>query len=156
MHTDGSDQSHYELLETRIDARRDEIEDAYRAAVKRLQPQIEAGNPHAVVRLRLLCEAYHILTDDERRANYDASLRELVVRPEARSIDGVSWTIVVTLIIVAVGLMLTVFFLVDRAVTTESSPARAARDVSELRQSEPPVAIVPQPGREPYRRGEAR
>ena len=67
----------YDLLATRPDATAEELEAAYRSAVERLKPETDAGRPDALNTLRLLREAYHILSDQQQRTRYDAWMRPL-------------------------------------------------------------------------------
>ncbi len=126
----------YDLLETRADAGRDDIEQAYRAAVKRLQPEIDAGQPDALNQLRLLSDAYYILTNDERRARYDARMQPVGGTAESgsgpqpvgrRKIDGLGWAIIVVLAVVVIGGMLTLFRLLDGAEDVRTEYAEILR-----------------------------
>jgi hypothetical protein len=111
----------YQLLGTRPDATRQEIEVAYGAAVRRLKPQADAGRPEALNQLRELREAYQILSDQRQRARYDRWMKPLegTVGPppqEAEGNDRVGLAVIIALVLIAIGAMLTAFLLLDRAV----------------------------------------
>jgi molecular chaperone DnaJ len=63
----------YELIGVPRDAGLDEIKRAYRRLARRYHPDINPGDRAAAVRFRVVAEAYEILTDPERRRQYDAS-----------------------------------------------------------------------------------
>jgi molecular chaperone DnaJ len=62
----------YELIGVPRDAGLDEIKRAYRRLARRYHPDINPGDREAAVRFRLVADAYEILTDPERRRQYDA------------------------------------------------------------------------------------
>lgn len=156
MAADTAGNSLYDLLETRIDAQRDEIERAYRAVVKRLQPKIEAGESDAIIRLRLLCEAYYILADPERRARYDASMKQLAAGLDASPVDRLGWIIIVMLVIVAIGFALTLFLLLERADDSGARSTKIMREIRTQEQNQPPVTAVPRTAPADSGRGESR
>jgi len=144
----------YELLETRAGAGRDEIEQAYRAAVMRLQPEIDAGRPDALNRLRLLRDAHHTLADPARRARYDAWMQargrggKSGTEPpqiDRRSVDGLGWAIVVAVVVVAIGGLLTLFLLLDRVEDVRTDYAEIVRQKKASESTLPRVTIVPRP-----------
>jgi DnaJ-class molecular chaperone len=150
----------YDLLGTQPEATREEIEQAYRAAVVPLQPDIDAGRPDALNQQRLLREAYHILADDARRARYDARMKllggtEKVTAARQPGIDGVGWTIIVALVALAIGAVLTVFMLLEHAEDVRTEYAESVRQKKAEQQKPTQIRVVPlpavpaTPGREP-------
>jgi DnaJ-class molecular chaperone len=63
--------SHYETLGVARGATDGEIKKAYRALVKQAHP--DSGNPGDITRFRAIQNAYEVLTDAERRRQYDAT-----------------------------------------------------------------------------------
>jgi molecular chaperone DnaJ len=61
----------YELIGVRRDADLEQIKRAYRRLARRYHPDINPGDREAAVRFRLVADAYEILTDPERRRQYD-------------------------------------------------------------------------------------
>jgi nitrous oxidase accessory protein NosD len=69
--------THYEILEVSESASLEVLRAAHRALVKRYHPDVgEEADPE---RMKLINEAWAVLSDPERRAAYDASLREPAV-----------------------------------------------------------------------------
>src|SRR5919198_38957 len=69
--------THYEILEVSESASLEVLRAAHRALVKRYHPDVgEESDPE---RMKLINEAWAVLSDPERRAAYDASLREPAV-----------------------------------------------------------------------------
>ncbi len=68
-------QTLYELLELKTGATQAEIDTAYAAVKVRLQPGIDRADTDALNLSRLLKDGYRILSDPERRAGYDATIR---------------------------------------------------------------------------------
>ena len=67
-------QSHhdpYRVLVVGISASQQEISRAYRRAVQRTHPDAQPTDPRAVARFRELTDAYDLLSDPARRADYD-------------------------------------------------------------------------------------
>ncbi|MDP2238557.1 MAG: DnaJ domain-containing protein [Burkholderiales bacterium] len=65
----------YEFLELKPEATQAEIDAAYAAVRARLQPGIDRADTDALNLSRLLKDGYRILSDPERRAGYDATIR---------------------------------------------------------------------------------
>ncbi len=65
---------YYELLGVRPDADRTTIKASYRKLAMRLHPDHNDGDPAAVERFKQVAEAWHTLSDAERRADYDSWL----------------------------------------------------------------------------------
>ncbi|CAO2184919.1 unnamed protein product [Urochloa humidicola] len=72
---------HYQTLGLRRDATKAEVKAAFRRSALRDHPDRHAGSTDAAVRadaarrFRLASDAYHVLSDDRRRAEYDLRLR---------------------------------------------------------------------------------
>jgi molecular chaperone DnaJ len=62
----------YELIGVPRDAGPEQIKRAYRRLARRYHPDINPGDREAALRFRLVADAYEILTDPERRRQYDA------------------------------------------------------------------------------------
>jgi molecular chaperone DnaJ len=61
----------YEVLGVAKDASADEIKKAYRKLARRYHPDVNPGNPEAVKRFREIQEAHAVLSDADKRAQYD-------------------------------------------------------------------------------------
>ena len=61
----------YELIGVPRNAGLEEIKRAYRRLARRYHPHVNPGDREAAVRFRLVADAYQILTDPERRRQYD-------------------------------------------------------------------------------------
>src|SRR6266498_1289849 len=70
----------YELLQVSRRASPGVIQAAYRVLARNYHPDVYAG-PEAVRIMRRLNAAYHVLSDSERRARYDASRPWTTGRP---------------------------------------------------------------------------
>lgn len=112
----------YELLGTSVGATRIQIKNAYEQSVKRVQQRIEDGENAALDELALLRDAYHILSDAERRRHYDAWIRPQVDEAHADptetgrgSTEQVSRVIVLLLIALALAGILTYLTLLESA-----------------------------------------
>jgi len=77
-------QTHYELLGIEPEASTHEVKSAFRQQAKKLHPDLAASSGRTFtpgelrsreIRMRLLLEAYRILSDPEKRRAYDRSLR---------------------------------------------------------------------------------
>jgi hypothetical protein len=68
--------THYDLLGVPRDADPETIKLAYRHALKLCHPDLRDGDERADRRIRQINAAYDILKDPERRAKYDAHLRQ--------------------------------------------------------------------------------
>jgi DnaJ domain len=72
----------YRVLGVDTDASRRDIIHAYRRAVHDAHPDIQPGDPRAAARFRALTDAYDLLRDPSRRADYD---RQHPAQPPAMS-----------------------------------------------------------------------
>jgi molecular chaperone DnaJ len=61
----------YEVLGVGRDAAADEIKKAYRKLARRFHPDVNPGNPEAEKRFREIQEAYSVLSDTDKRKQYD-------------------------------------------------------------------------------------
>lgn len=61
----------YEVLGIGRDASADEIKKAYRKLARRYHPDVNPGSPDAGKRFREIQEAYAVLSDSDKRAQYD-------------------------------------------------------------------------------------
>jgi hypothetical protein len=77
-------ESHYDVLGVARSADGDIIRAAYRVLAKRYHPDTTASpKDTAVARFRRIQEAYEVLSDARRRANYDAQLDAAAAEPQA-------------------------------------------------------------------------
>ncbi|HEV7922744.1 MAG TPA: J domain-containing protein [Thermoanaerobaculia bacterium] len=66
-----ADRSYYDILGVKKDAKDDEIKKAYRALAKKYHPDKNKGNKDAENRFKEISEAYAVLSDAEKRSQYD-------------------------------------------------------------------------------------
>ncbi len=71
-----AEKDYYELLGVKKDASEDEIKKAYRALAKKYHPDKNKGNKEAEAKFKEISEAYAVLSDKEKRAQYDRLGRE--------------------------------------------------------------------------------
>lgn len=62
---------YYEILGVDRGATADQIKQAYRKAAMKYHPDRNQGDPTAEAKFKEASEAYHVLSDDNRRAHYD-------------------------------------------------------------------------------------
>ncbi len=74
----------YDILGVTIRADQKEIKKAYRTLSKRYHPDSNQGDQRAAEHFHEITEAYGILSDEKKRADYDARLKEADVRPEGK------------------------------------------------------------------------
>ena len=67
----GSKRDYYEVLGVKKSASKDEIKRAYRNLAKKYHPDRNPDNPKAVEAFKEVQEAYSVLRDDDKRAEYD-------------------------------------------------------------------------------------
>ena len=78
---------HYQLLGVARAASREEITQAWRRRARAEHPDRRppGAGDEAAGRFRALAEAYHVLSDPDRRAAYDSTLSPAATRTRARS-----------------------------------------------------------------------
>lgn len=64
-------QSYYDILGVDKNASADEIKSAYRRLAKKYHPDLNKDNPDAATRFKEINEAYEVLSDTTKKANYD-------------------------------------------------------------------------------------
>lgn len=74
---DWVDKDYYEILGVSKDASKEQIKKAYRKLAQRYHPDANKGNPQAETRFKEISEAHSILSNDEKRKEYD-EMRRLV------------------------------------------------------------------------------
>ncbi|MGB4024787.1 MAG: DnaJ domain-containing protein, partial [Acutalibacteraceae bacterium] len=62
---------YYEVLGVSRDASTDEIKKAYRKLAKKYHPDVNPDNKEAEAKFKEATEAYEVLSDSEKRAQYD-------------------------------------------------------------------------------------
>lgn len=67
-------EDYYQLLDSEPTADKQQLRDAFRRVAKRYHPDLNAGNPAAEEHFKLISEAWRVLGNDEKRAEYDAWL----------------------------------------------------------------------------------
>ena len=66
-----SKRDYYEILGVRKNSSKDEIKKAYRKQALKFHPDKNKGNKAAEEKFKEASEAYHVLSDEKRKANYD-------------------------------------------------------------------------------------
>ncbi len=78
----------YKLLELPRDASRDDIRKAHRRLVRKYHPDANPQDPRAEERFKEIQQAYEVLSDEQKRREYDKTLHtssiETLGRPDAR------------------------------------------------------------------------
>ena len=69
--------THYDSLKVTEDAPQEVIRAAYRALSLKHHPDKTGGNPRALYKMQALNEAYAVLSDARKRADYDGELHRL-------------------------------------------------------------------------------
>lgn len=78
------DKNYYKILEVDKDASSEVIDKAYKALAKKYHPDLqeESNKAKAEEKLKLINEAYSILSDPNSRAKYDSTLKEFEISQE--------------------------------------------------------------------------
>jgi len=63
--------NYYEILEVPKTATQDEIKKSYRSLAKKFHPDVNPNNPEAEAKFKAVSEAYEILSDEQKRRDYD-------------------------------------------------------------------------------------
>ncbi len=63
--------SFYDMLSVNRDATGKQIRESYRRLARENHPDVNPGDPEAEARFKRVNEAYHVLSDDKRRKDYD-------------------------------------------------------------------------------------
>jgi molecular chaperone DnaJ len=71
-----AEKDYYELLGVKKDASEDDLKKAYRALAKKYHPDKNKGNKEAENKFKEISEAYAVLSDKDKRAQYDRLGRE--------------------------------------------------------------------------------
>jgi DnaJ-class molecular chaperone len=71
-----ADQSYYDILGVTKNASEDEIKKAYRRLARKYHPDVNPGDKAAEAKFKELSEAYAVLSDKEKREQYDRLGRE--------------------------------------------------------------------------------
>lgn len=71
-----ADQSYYDILGVAKTASEDEIKKAYRKLARKFHPDVNPGDKAAEAKFKELSEAYAVLSDKDKRAQYDRLGRE--------------------------------------------------------------------------------
>ena len=66
-----SKRDYYEILGVGKNSSKDEIKKAYRKQALKFHPDKNKGNKEAEEKFKEASEAYHVLSDEKRKANYD-------------------------------------------------------------------------------------
>lgn len=66
--------THYEVLEVRVSATSEELKKAYRKQSKATHPDLHGGDKTMESRFKEVQGAYEVLSDPQKRAEYDAKL----------------------------------------------------------------------------------
>lgn len=83
---------YYAILGVSQDASYDEIKSAYRAAAKRLHPDVNKDKTYASAGLAAVNEAYSVLSDDLERLRYNNNLNEAREEAERTGRRGASYS----------------------------------------------------------------
>jgi len=62
---------YYAILNIERSASQEDIKKAYRHLAKQYHPDVNPGNPEAEAKFKQISEAYEVLSDEQKRSNYD-------------------------------------------------------------------------------------
>lgn len=79
---------YYELLNCERGATDAELKNGYRAMAKKFHPDVNAGEAEAEERFKLVVEAYRVLGDPEKRADYDTWLDRHAIYAEKPELEN--------------------------------------------------------------------
>lgn len=71
-----SSTTYYEILQLREDASSEVIRAAYKSLIQKFHPDKQQNNPKAIDYAKSITQAYEVLSDIQRRAQYDERLRQ--------------------------------------------------------------------------------
>ena len=77
--------NYYEVLGLRQNATKDEIKKTSRALAMKYHPDVNSGDADSEKKFREINEAYEILKDDKKRAEYDNKLNQNEFREKEKS-----------------------------------------------------------------------
>lgn len=84
--------NYYEILEVSKNASKEVIEKAYRVLAKKYHPDLQEESQKKIAeeKMKLINEAYEILSDDERRKSYDIELEEQIEFAEKQKYNNIN------------------------------------------------------------------
>lgn len=82
-----SKRDYYEVLGVPRNATLDQIKKAYRRLARKHHPDVNPGDRSAEARFKEISEAYHVLSDKERRARYDQFGHQAFAGPHGEEFD---------------------------------------------------------------------
>lgn len=78
----------YKIMGLKTTATEGEIKSAYRLLAKRYHPDVNPGNALAAEKFADLTEAYEVLSDSEKKAEYDRQISEMMQQRSQASVSG--------------------------------------------------------------------
>lgn len=77
--------NYYKIMGLKVTATENEIKSAYRLLAKRYHPDVNPGNATAAEKFADLTEAYEVLSDAEKKTEYDRQVSELMAQRAAQN-----------------------------------------------------------------------